>query len=147
MITIKQKNVTELQFEINLITSITEKKLGMPAGTLNQKKKTEPLVMGRMVVTNMLMDGGISPAKLAEHFCKHRTNYYHYRKQHNFYITNPKAYPEYNLLYESVLDEYDNRAHVSDLFRNRLAKLEVIDDIERALASLEAQKELLLKTV
>ncbi len=139
--------MTELQFEINLITTITEKKLGLQAGSLNTKKKTEPLVMGRMVVCNLLMDGGISPAKLAEHFCKHRTNYYHYRKQHNFYITNPKAYPEYNLLYEAVLSEYESRADVSDMFRSKLAKLEVIDDIERTLTSLQAQKELLIKTI
>lgn len=138
--------MTELQFEIDLITNITEKKLGLEKGTLNQKKKTEILVLGRMVVTNMLMDGGISPAKLADHFCKHRTNYYHYRKLHKFYINNVKAYPEYNILFNAVLDEYDNRTDVSDLFRNRLAKLEVIDDIERALVSLEAQKELLIKT-
>lgn len=139
--------MTELEFEIDLITSLTEKKLGLKRNTLNQKKKTEDLVLGRMVVTNMLMDGGISPAKLADHFCKHRSSYYHYRKRHNFYITNPKAYPEYNLLYSAVLEEYDKRSDASDLFKNRLAKLEVIEDIDKTLLSLNAQKELLLKTV
>lgn len=139
--------MTELQFEINLITTIAEKNLGLPPGSLNTKKKTEQLVIGRMVVCNILMDGGVTPAKLADHFCKHRTNYYHYRKQHDFYITNPKAYPEYNILYDKVLNEYESRADVSDLFKNRLAKLEVIDEIEKTLVSLQAQKELLIKTV
>lgn len=139
--------MTELEFEIALITNITEKKLGLTAGTLNVQKKTEQLVLGRMVICNLLMSGGITPAKLAEHFCKHRTAYYHYKKQHTSYMANPRMYPKYNLLYEAVADEYEQRAVTTDRFRNRLAKLEVIEDIENTLLTLQQQKEILLQTI
>ena len=49
--------MSEFILEINLVTSITERKLGLEMGSLNVKKKTETLVLGRMVVFNLLMQG------------------------------------------------------------------------------------------
>ena len=69
--------MNEFEFEVNLITSITEHKLGLPVNSLNVKEKTEQLVLGRMVVCNILMFGGVTPTKLSDYFCKHRTNFYH----------------------------------------------------------------------
>ena len=134
--------MNEFIFEINLITSITERKLGLEMGSLNVKKKTETLVLGRMVVCNLLMQGGVTPAKLSKYFCKHRTAYYHYKKLHKFYFTNLAAYPEYIDLYKQVLDEYENTT-LTPRYRSNLVKLSAIDDIDLTIKSLQAQKEIL----
>tara|TARA_R110000751_G_scaffold32542_9_gene81763 strand:+ start:712 stop:1128 length:417 start_codon:yes stop_codon:yes gene_type:complete len=134
--------MNEFIIEINLVTSITERKLGLEMGSLNVKKKTETLVLGRMVVFNLLMQGGVTPAKLSNYFCKHRTAFYHYKKLHKFYFTNLAAYPEYVTLYKEVLDEYENTS-VSPRYKSKLVKLSVIDDINITIKSLQAQRELL----
>ncbi len=138
--------MNEFEFELNLITNITERNLGLEIGSLNVKKKTERLVLGRMVVCNILMQGGVTPAKLAEYFCKHRTNFYHYKKLHKLYFTNLAMYPEYIDLYEQVLDEYEDRS-VSPRFKSNLVKLSVIDDINSTLKALQEQKEILTNTL
>jgi len=134
--------MNEFIFEINLVTSITERKLGLEMGSLNVKKKTETLVLGRLVVCNLLMQGGVTPAKLSDYFCKHRTAFYHYKKLHKFYFTNLAAYPEYVTLYKQVLDEYENTSLVPR-YRSNLVKLSAIDDIDLTIKSLQAQKEIL----
>lgn len=138
--------MNELTFEINLVISITEKALGLTPGTLNTKTKTEDLVLGRMVACNILMDGGLTPAKLGEHFRQHRTNFYHYRKQHKNYVDIPGMYPQYLELFNRVLDEYEERS-VSVRLKDDLTKLEVIEDIDITLDRLLEQKKLLQKSL
>jgi len=138
--------MTELEFEVNLITTITEKRLGLEVGSLNTKTKTEHLVIGRMIVCNILMEGGISPAKLGEHFYQHRTAYYHYAKNHKNYIQNPNIYPEYNELYAQVFEEYESRT-ASVMFQDKLKRLEVIEDIDSTIKSLKEQKQILTNLI
>jgi len=141
--------MNEFEFEVNLITSITEKTLGLPSNSLKVKTKTEELVIGRMVVCNILMDGGVTPAKLAQYFLQDRTNYYHYRKQHKYYVTNPKAYPYYLDTFNQVINEYEQRS-ANICFQNTLKRLDVLDDIDSTIKNLKEQKLLLeqsLKTI
>ena len=70
------------KLELDLITDICEQQLGLEVGTLNTKTKTKDLVLGRMVVSNILMDGGVTPTKLSDHYVQHRTCFYHYGKLH-----------------------------------------------------------------
>ena len=134
--------MNEFEFEVNLITSITEHKLGLAANSLNVKKKTENLVLGRMVVCNILMFGGVTPTKLSEYFCKHRTNFYHYRKLHETYFENLAMYPDYVRLFDSVMQDYEDRS-TSPRFKGKLVKLSAIDDINLTIQELNKQKELL----
>lgn len=138
--------MTELHFEVKLISNITEKHLGLDVDALNVKTKTDELVMGRMIVCNILMDGGVTPAKLAEFFKQHRTNYYHYRKKHISYVNNPKIYPYYLELYNNILNEYQERS-ATTCFSTLLSKLEVIDDIDNTVKSLNEQKLLIQKSI
>tara|TARA_R110000824_G_scaffold99366_4_gene236782 strand:+ start:2918 stop:3334 length:417 start_codon:yes stop_codon:yes gene_type:complete len=134
--------MNEFEFEVNLITSITEHKLGLPVNSLNVKEKTEQLVLGRMVVCNILMFGGVTPTKLSDYFCKHRTNFYHYKKLHTLYFDNLAMYPEYVRLFNQVMQDYEDRS-VSPRFKGKLVKLSVIDDIDLTIAELNKQKKLL----
>ena len=135
--------MNDFEFEVHLITSITEHKLGLAANSVNVKKKTENLVLGRMVVCNILMFGGVTPTKLSEYFCKHRTNFYHYRKLHETYFTNLAMYPEYVRLFDSVMQDYEDRS-TSPRFKGKLVKLSAIDDINLTILELNKKKELLI---
>jgi len=125
--------------EIELLTYITSKHLGIDE-EINVKTKTADLVLGRMVVCNILMECGIKPAELAKHFCKHRTNYYHYLKLHNDYIKNPKMYPEYVDIFNTVFDEYKSKSERLD----KINELQALDEVDKAIADLiEIRKYLL----
>lgn len=135
-----------LATEIGILTLIAEEKLDLPAGTINVKQKTEEQVLARSVICNILMQGGVTPAKLSQYFCKHRTNFYHYKKLHNSYMENPRQYPLYNHTYREVMDAYEKRTEV-DLYKRTLHKLELIDDIENNIAELQEHKRTLKATV
>jgi len=135
--------MNDFEFEVQLITSITEHKLGLAANSLNVKKKTEKLVLGRMVVCNMLMFGGVTPTKLSDYFCKHRTAFYHYRKLHYLYFDNLAMYPEYVKLFDDVMQDYEDRS-TSPRFKGKLVRLSAIDDINLNISELMKQKELLI---
>ena len=138
--------MSELEFEINLITSICEKHLGLETGSLDTKTKTSYLVIGRMIVCNMLMSGGVTPAKLSEHFVQHRTAFYHYAKNHKIYMDNPRIHPEYVQTYNNVFDEYQERT-LSVAFTDKLKRLEVIETIDTTIQDLKEQKKLLTESI
>jgi len=126
--------------EIELLTYITSKHLGIDE-EINVKTKTADLVLGRMVVCNILMECGVKPAELAKHFCKHRTNYYHYLKLHKDYIKNPKMYPEYVDIFNTVFDEYKSKSERLD----KINELQALDEVDKAIADLIEIRKYLLK--
>tara|TARA_Y100000114_G_C11733484_1_gene314884 strand:+ start:1042 stop:1464 length:423 start_codon:yes stop_codon:yes gene_type:complete len=138
--------MTDLNFEIKLISNITERHLGLTPDALNVKTRTGELVLGRMLVCNILMDGGLTPAKIAEFFKQHRTNFYHYRKKHLIYVGNSKIYPYYIELYNSILNEYKERSS-TNCFATLLNKLQVINDIDNTVSTLIQQKQLLQQSI
>jgi len=126
---VKQMN---LRKEIELLMFITTKHISIDLEEINVKKKTGTQVMARMVICNILMENGIKPAQLARHFCKHRTNYYHYLKLHKQYIMNPRMYQEYIDMFYAVYAEYKNKSnHI-----NEIQQLQALDDIDGAIADL-----------
>jgi len=133
-----------LKEEIQKLNTITEEILEVD--NLNQKCKSAELVLGRMLVTNILMDNKIKPSVLAQHYCKDRSNFYHYRKKHLQYIENPKIYPEYITLYMQVHDEYIKRAKDLNTLCN-LQRLEILDAINTSIDELITRKAELLLTL
>ena len=134
------------KLELELITDICEKQLGLELGTLNTKTKTNDLVLGRMVVSNILMEGGVTPTKLSDHYVQHRTCFYYYRKLHKRYMLNPKMYPEYNDLYSMVLTQYEASTDCKT-FSTTFKKMSIIDDIENTILELQESKKLLTETI
>lgn len=138
--------MNEFEVYVNLLTTIAEKTLKIEPNSLNVKKKTDKLVLGRMVVCNILMDGGLSPSKLSNIFVQDRSNYYHYRKQHTKFVQNPKIYPMYLDVYSKVLQEFEDRTNIISL-SDLLTKLDLLDDIDRTVDTLTQQRGLLEKTL
>lgn len=125
--------------EIELLKYITSKHIGLNE-EINVKNQKAELVMARMVVCNILMECGIKPAELAKHFCKHRTNYYHYLKLHKDYIRNPKMHPEYIDIFNIVFNEYKSKSERLD----KINELQALDEVDKAIADLiEIRKYLL----
>lgn len=137
----EQENVTmTLKNEIELLKYITSKHIAVDVENIDVRKKTGEQVMARMVICNILMENGIKPAQLAKHFCKHRTNYYHYLKLHKEYIKNPRMHPEYIDMFEAVYNEYkDKSTHLDEI-----SKLQAIEDIDGALQDLIQIRKLLI---
>jgi hypothetical protein len=127
--------------EIELLMYITSKELGVSQDNIDVKQKTSKQVLGRMVVCNILMECGIKPSQLAKHFCKHRTNYYHYLKLHKDYIRNRNMYPEYVTLFDKVFDEYKSKSERVD----KLNELQALVEIDDAIADLVQIRKYLLK--
>tara|TARA_R110000787_G_scaffold103768_1_gene210394 strand:- start:399 stop:815 length:417 start_codon:yes stop_codon:yes gene_type:complete len=134
------------KLELDLITDICEQQLGLEVGTLNTKTKTKDLVLGRMVVSNILMDGGVTPTKLSDHYVQHRTCFYHYGKLHKQYMMNARIYPEYNELYSMVLAQYEESTECK-MFSTTFKKMSIIDDIENTILELQESKKLLTETI
>lgn len=122
----------DLQKEIELLMYITSKHIPVNEDEINVKNKTKDKVMARMVICNILMECGMKPAQLAKHFCKHRTNFYHYLKIHKDYIQNPRMYPEYIEAFNAVFDEYKTKSERIE----RINQLQALDEIDRAIADL-----------
>ena len=138
--------MNELAFEVKLLFNIAEKHLGIELDSLNVRKKTQELVLGRMVVANILMQGGISKQTLSEHLLQDRTNFYHYEKQHNGFISDRRIYPEYYDLYYMVLDEYEQRS-ATPFYEERLEKLERLNTLGKSIEVMQEQYNKLSKAV
>jgi|TARA_R110000772_G_scaffold95135_6_gene193356 hypothetical protein len=128
-----------LETEIELLKNITAKTLFINVDSINVKQKTQEQVLARLVVCNVLMQAGITPATLAKHFCKHRTNFYHYRKLHNHYLQYVNDYPEYNNAFHIVLDTYNKVSTVGSVKRE-LEKVATLSDIDLTIAKLNNLK-------
>jgi hypothetical protein len=126
--------------EIELLKYITSKHIGLNE-EINVKNQKAELVMARMVVCNILMECGIKPAELAKHFCKHRTNYYHYLKLHKDYIRNPKMHPEYIDIFNIVFNEYKSKSERLD----KINELQALDEVDKAIADLIEIRKYLIK--
>jgi len=122
----------DLQKEIELLMYITTKHISIEQEDINVKTKHKEQVMARMVICNILMECGMKPAELATHFCKHRTNFYHYLKLHKQYIQNPKMYPEYIEAFDLVFAEYKSKSERIE----RINELQALDEVDRAIADL-----------
>ncbi len=131
-----------LQFEVDLLCNIAEKHLNLEKDSLNVKKKTDDLVLGRMIVCNILLDGGVKYSTLAKYFMQDRTNYYHYRKKHTFYIQDDRIYPYYNSMFNAIMLEYERRSG-NVCLKSMLEKMQVIDGINDEVNGLLNQKKLL----
>ena len=118
--------------EIELLMHITSKYISVEEDEINVKRKTGEQVMARMVICNILMECGMKPAQLAKHFCKHRTNFYHYLKLHKQYIQNPRMYPEYIEAFNLVFAEYKTKSERIE----RINELQALDEVDRAIADL-----------
>jgi hypothetical protein len=118
--------------EIELLMFITSKHISVEQDDINVKTKYKEQVMARMVICNILMECGMKPAQLAKHFCKHRTNYYHYLKLHKQYIQNPRMYPEYIEAFDIVFAEYKTKSERIE----RINELQALDEVDRAIADL-----------
>lgn len=133
-----------LEREITRLNSIVEEKLQVDDIVVKQKKQDQ--VLGRMVVCNILMDNGLTPAMLARYYKQHRTNYYHYRKKHENYLEMPKMYPEYIQLYRYTTEEYRKRAKDVSML-SKLQRMEIIEEIDRSVENLLERKVEVLKTI
>ena len=111
---------------------ITSKHISVEQDDINVKTKYKEQVMARMVICNILMECGMKPAELAKHFCKHRTNYYHYLKLHKQYIQNPRMYPEYIEAFNLVFAEYKTKSERIE----KINELQALDEVDRAIADL-----------
>ncbi len=118
--------------EIELLMFITSKHISVEQDDINVKTKYKEQVMARMVICNILMECGMKPAELAKHFCKHRTNYYHYLKLHKQYIQNPRMYPEYIEAFDIVFAEYKTKSESIE----KINELQALDEVDRAIADL-----------
>ena len=118
--------------EIELLMFITSKHISVEQDDINVKSKYKEQVMARMVISNILMECGMKPAQLAKHFCKHRTNYYHYLKLHKQYIQNPRMYPEYIEAFNLVFAEYKTKSERIE----KINELQALDEVDRAIADL-----------
>jgi hypothetical protein len=118
--------------EIELLMFITSKHISVEQDDINVKSKYKEQVMARMVISNILMECGMKPAQLAKHFCKHRTNFYHYLKLHKQYIQNPRMYPEYIEAFNLVFAEYKTKSERIE----RINELQALDEVDRAIADL-----------
>jgi hypothetical protein len=118
--------------EIELLMFITSKHISVEQDDINVKTKYKEQVMARMVICNILMECGMKPAQLAKHFCKHRTNYYHYLKLHKQYIQNPRMYPEYIEAFNLVFAEYKTKSERIE----KINELQALDEVDRAIADL-----------
>ena len=133
-----------LEREITKLNAIVEEALDVT--DINVKEKTAQQVLGRMVVCNILMDNGLTPAVLAKYYVKHRTNFYHYRKKHNDYLQFPNMYPEYLELYAKVENDYLVRAKDAAML-SKLQRLEVVDEINKTIDDLRERKLEVLQTI
>ena len=133
-----------LEREITRLNSIVEEKLQVEDIVVRQKKQDQ--VLERMVVCNILMDNGLTPAMLARHYKQHRTNYYHYRKKHDNYLEIPRMYPEYIQLYKYTTEEYRKRAKDVSML-SKLQRMEIIEEIDRSVETLLERKVEVLKTI
>ena len=118
--------------EIELLMHITSKYISVEEDNINVKRKTGEQVMARMIICNILMECGMKPAQLAKHFCKHRTNYYHYLKLHKDYIRNPRMHPDYIDAFNKVFDEYMTQTQRL----KTINELQALDEVDMAIADL-----------
>ena len=132
------------ELEITKLNAIIEQELEIES--VNVKQKKEEQVLGRMVVCNILMDNGLTPAVLAKYYCKDRTNFYHYRKKHNLYMEHPNMYPRYNQLYIKVSEDYITKAKDVNAL-NKLQRLDVVAEINQAIDELNLRKIVILRTL
>ena len=123
----------DLKSEIELLTYITADHLGINEDNIDVKQRTGKQVMARMIMCNILMECGIKPSQLAKHFCKHRTNYYHYLKLHKDYIQNERYNREYVDNFNAVFDEYKSKSERLDKIEELQALSEIDDTINDLL--------------
>jgi len=118
--------------EIELLMHLVSKHISIDKNDINVQKKTGNQVMARMVICNILMECGMKPSQLAKHFCKHRTNYYHYLKLHKSYIQDPRMHPVYVDVFNKVFDEYMTQTKRL----KTINELQALDEVDTAIADL-----------
>ena len=123
----------DLKSEIELLTYITADHLGINEDDIDVKQKTGKQVMARMIMCNILMECGIKPSQLAKHFCKHRTNYYHYLKLHKDYIQNERYNRRYVDNFNAIFNEYKSKSERLDKIEELQALCEIDDTINDLL--------------
>jgi hypothetical protein len=123
----------DLKNEIELLTYITADHLGINEDDIDVKQKTGKQVMARMIMCNILMECGIKPSQLAKHFCKHRTNYYHYLKLHKDYIQNERYNRRYVDNFNAIFNEYKSKSERLDKIEELQALCEIDDTISDLL--------------
>ena len=123
----------DLKNEIELLTFITADHLGISEDDIDVKQRTGKQVMARMIMCNILMECGIKPSQLAKHFCKHRTNYYHYLKLHKDYIQNERYNRRYVDNFNAIFNEYKSKSERLDKIEELQALCEIDDTISDLL--------------
>ena len=131
----------DLKNEIELLTYITADHLGINEDDIDVKQKTGKQVMARMIMCNILMECGIKPSQLAKHFCKHRTNYYHYLKLHKDYIQNERYNRRYVDNFNAVFDEYKSKSERLD----KIEELQALSEIDDTISDLLKIRKYLLQ--
>ena len=102
----------------------------------------------RIVFASFLMEQvGLKVDQLTEYVNRDRTNFYHYQKKHEGYMSDRRVYPEYFDLYNNVNDAYFSQ--LETLFDNETKndKLVKLDEIEKDIRNLKRKHSKLTKAV
>lgn len=141
----------DLHKEFRKIKYITEDIANLKAGDLDGSCRKTHIVLARMVFANVLQFGiGVKPKMLREYLNRDRTSFHYYKKMHEKYMSNDLIYPEYNEMYEKVLNTYhtlqDRLFEEGGKLERQQFLIEVeqkIEEFERRRAELRTQIELL----
>lgn len=140
-----------LEKEIRKIKYIAEECADIPLGSIDSKTRKREVVLARQAMCSfLLVDAELSHEKLSQFINRHRTNFYHYEKQHKVYIEDARIYPAYNKLYNKIKFAYFSDEHSILTNKPKTEWLAEIDElnkqqrsIERKMKVLEAERELL----
>lgn len=99
----------DLDREVRKLKYLVEREAELPIGAIDSRKRTPEYCRARQVLSCLLLvDVGISYAKLGKYIDRHRTSFYFYEKEHERYMSDARIYPAYNKLYNKVRFVYWN---------------------------------------
>tara|TARA_R110000772_G_scaffold135800_2_gene244381 strand:+ start:604 stop:1041 length:438 start_codon:yes stop_codon:yes gene_type:complete len=139
---------TDIKTEIEQIKLIVEDQAGVPYGSIDSNTRKQEIVKARIVFASFLMEQvGLKVDQLTEYVNRDRTNFYHYQKKHEGYMSDRRVYPEYFDLYNNVNDAYFSQ--LETLFDNETKndKLVKLDEIEKDIRNLKRKHSKLTKAV
>lgn len=139
---------TDIKTEIEQIKLIVEDQAGVPYGSIDSNTRKQEIVKARIVFASFLMEQvGLKVDQLTEYVNRDRTNFYHYQKKHEGYMSDRRVYPEYFDLYNNVNDAYFSQ--LETLFDNETKndKLVKLDEIEKDIRNLQRKHSKLTKAV
>tara|TARA_R110000764_G_scaffold85788_1_gene166431 strand:- start:188 stop:625 length:438 start_codon:yes stop_codon:yes gene_type:complete len=139
---------TDIKTEIEQIKLIVEDQAGVPYGSIDSNTRKQEIVKARIVFASFLMEQvGLKVDQLTEYVKRDRTNFYHYQKKHEGYMSDRRVYPEYFDLYNNVNDAYFSQ--LETLFDNETKndKLVKLDEIEKDIRNLQRKHSKLTKAV